>query len=89
VVIPENKQLFSVQISAFEQNGQFQLGENHLLELRDSAAGKLTEIETKTSHGPDVALHASPNCGICMLTDEGSLYCSPELVERSDLLMCI
>lgn len=89
MVIPENKHLFSVQISAFKHDGQFQLGENHLLESRDSAADKLIEIKTKTSHELDVSLHSSPNYGVCMLTDDGFLYCSLELVERSDFLICI
>lgn len=89
MLIPENKHLFSVQISTCEHSGQFQLRENHLLDLGDSVVDKLTEIETKTSHRFDVNLYSSPNYGVCMLTDDESLCCSPELVKRRDLLICI
>lgn len=83
MLIPENKHLFSVQISAYEHNGHFQLCENCLLELRDCVADKLTETDTKASYRLYIALHSSLNDGVYMLTDDESLYCSPELLKRS------
>lgn len=83
MLIPENKHLFSVQISTYEHNGHFQLCENCLLELRDFVADKFIETETKTSHRLYIALRSSLNDGVCMLTGDESLYCSPELVKGS------
>lgn len=60
-----------------------------ITEVADPAADKLTGIETKTSHEIDITLHSFPYYGVCMLSDDGSSYCSLELGERIDLLNCI